>query len=86
MHKKNTEAMNTDSYVSSYLQQSTLANNPQTQDVDKDVTDGLIEVIITTTEENIIIHANNYPVYIGKNFFGFINYVVQSATDETQPL
>lgn len=86
MHKKNTEAMNNDSYVSSYLQQSTLANNPQTQDVDKDVTDGLIEVIYTVTDDNIVIHANNYPVYIGKNFFGFINYVVQSATDETQAL
>lgn len=87
LHKKNTEAMTTDSYISSYQNQNAQASNTTSmQDTDKDVTDGLIEVIYTVTEDNIVIHANNYPVYIGKNFFGFINYVVSSATDETQSL
>ena len=87
LHKKNLDAQNSDSYYSSYRTQNiNTADTINMQDSDKDVTDGLIEVIYTVTDDTIVIHANNYPIYIGKNFFWFINYVVRSATDETQTL
>jgi len=55
------------------------SNQTSTQDEDNDVTNGLIEFKYTTYDDRIILHANNYPVYIGINFFGFINYVIKSA-------
>ena len=43
---------------------SQVKNTQATPDKDKDVTDGMIEFLITTENDIITIHANNYPVYI----------------------
>lgn len=55
-------------------------------DSDSQVTDGLIEYKYYVDELNIVIHANNYPVYIGVNPYGFIPFVLSSTTNEKKPL
>lgn len=45
------------------------------------VVKNLVEFIITTYEGRVVLQANGYPLYIGKNPFGFINYVTKSATN-----
>lgn len=52
------------------------------QDQDPEVTEGLIEYRFYAETNNIVIHANNYPVYIGPNPYGFIPFVLSSTTDE----
>lgn len=46
-----------------------------------DVTKHMIEYKYYTTDDKIVLIANNYPVYIGKNIFGFIPFEIISATD-----
>lgn len=53
-----------------------------TQDLDDDVTDGLMECLFTTDDVNLILHINGYPMYIGKNTYGFIPFVLSSINDE----
>ena len=58
-------------------------NQSSTQDEDDDVTKGLIEFKFTTYDDRLVLHANNYPVYISKNnFYGFIPYVIKAGWDE----
>ena len=64
-NKKNIEAQNADSYLVSGLD----SNPPRTtqtttQDQDSAVTKDLIEVLLYTSEEQVILHANGYPIYI----------------------
>ena len=71
-----------------YWLQSWMQNNIQTtgtaltQDEDKDVTQWLIEFKYTVYDDRIILHFNNYPVYVWPNFYGFINYVIKAAGDD----
>lgn len=53
---------------------------------DTNVTKNLTEFVITTYENRTVLKANGYPVYIGKNPFGFINYVTKSATNSEMSL
>lgn len=53
-----------------------------TQDNDDDVTDDLIEILFYADSLHMVIHANNYPIYIGPNIFGFVPFVLSSTTDE----
>lgn len=50
-------------------------NTQESPELDADVTDGLIEYLITTDDAGIVLHANNYPVAIVPNFYWFINYI-----------
>lgn len=85
--KKNSDAQVADSYIANNNSISKNNNaNQATQDLDSKVTQDLIEILYYTSEEKIVIHANNYPVYIGKNIYGFVPYVIRSATDETMRL
>lgn len=85
--QKNAKFNEMDSYK---ISGTAVNNNPVsswlTQDQDTDVTNGLIEFLYYTSESQIVLHANGYPIYIGKNIFGFVPYVIQSATDETMRL
>lgn len=45
-----------------------------------------IEVLFYVREDIIIITANNYPVYVGKNSYGFIPFEIQSTTDQSRGL
>lgn len=51
------------------------------QTADDDYKKGLIEYIYYTTDEEITLFANNYPVYIWPNPFGFIPFELLSASD-----
>lgn len=85
--QKNSDFQSQDSYrVTGTALNNIPASSSTTQDQDVDVTDGLIEFLYYTSESQIVLHANGYPVYIGKNIFGFVPYVIQSATDETMRL
>ncbi len=46
-----------------------------------DVTKDMIEYKYYTTDDKMVLIANNYPVYIGDNIFGFIPFEIISATD-----
>lgn len=46
-----------------------------------EVTAELIEYKYYTTENRIVLMANDYPVYIGINPFGFIPFEIMSASD-----
>lgn len=41
----------------------------------------MIEYVLGTYEDRIVLFANKYPVYIGENPYGFINYVITPATE-----
>lgn len=88
--RKNYDAQASDSYLvngnssTATIQQQ--APTSATQDQDPRVTQNLIEFLYYTSEEKIVLHCNNYPVYIGKNIYGFVPYVIKSATDETMRL
>ena len=41
----------------------------------------LIEYKYYTTDEKMVLHLNNYPVYVGPNPFGFIPFEIMSASD-----
>lgn len=45
-----------------------------------------IEVLFYTRDDLIILIANNYPLYIGKNIYGFIPFEIQSTTDQSRGL
>lgn len=51
------------------------------QSADQDSKKQLIEVIYHTTDDEIVLFANNYPVYIWPNPFGFIPFEMLSASD-----
>lgn len=38
-----------------------------------------VEFVLTTYEDRIVLRANGYPMYIGKNFYGCINYTFGQA-------
>ena len=46
-----------------------------------EITKELIEYKYYTTDAGIVLHANGYPVYVGKNPFGFIPFEIMSASD-----
>ena len=46
-----------------------------------DVTKDMIEYKYYTTDDKMVLIANNYPVYIGDNIFWFIPFEIISATD-----
>lgn len=48
---------------------------------DTKVTNWLIEFKITWYINRVVLIANNYPVYIGENPFGFIPYIVKPASN-----
>lgn len=52
-------------------------------DEDVDVIEGLIEYKATWYEWRLVLLANNYPVYIWPNPYGFIPYVVKAANHTT---
>lgn len=47
----------------------------------EDVISGLIEYHLYATKTHMVLRANWYPVYIGKNPYGFIPYELCSTTD-----
>lgn len=51
------------------------------QSADQDNKKHLIEVVYHTTDEEIVLFANNYPVYVWPNPFGFIPFEMLSASD-----
>lgn len=51
------------------------------QSEDTNVTKWLIEFKITWYINRVVLIANNYPVYIGENPFGFIPYIVKPASN-----
>lgn len=51
-----------------------------TADQDNEVTKWLIEFLYTSYDGIQVLHANGYPVYIWKNIFWFIPYVIKAAT------
>jgi len=52
-----------------------------TQDQDKNVTEWLIEFKITYYKSRTVLIANWYPVYVWKNPYWFIPYVIQAANE-----
>ena len=48
-------------------------------DHDSSVTENLIEYKLTVDDNKWVLIANNYPVYVGKNPYGFINYEYGNA-------
>ena len=65
---------------------STPVGVQNTQDYDDDVTSGLIECLYTVDDTGIVLHLNGYPVYIGKNNYGFIPFVLSSINDEKKAM
>lgn len=59
--------------------QNTGGQTSGNQDKDINVTEWLIEFKITWYYGRVILIANWYPVYIGKNPYGFIPYVIKAA-------
>lgn len=49
------------------------------KDEDSDVTDNRVEYRYYVSNNVIVLHINNYPVYIGENIYGFIPYVIRST-------
>lgn len=83
--KKNDEFRRADKYnqydkFTEFQSSGTTTN--LTSDQNPNVTEWLLEYQYTTYEDRIVLHVNWYPVYIWPNPFGFIWYVIKSATDE----
>ncbi len=83
--KVNEELREKDKYglQTNATQFSTSTNSSLTQDQDSAITEGLIEFKYTVYDDRIVLHFNNYPVYIGPNFYWFINYVIKAAGDDS---
>jgi len=56
-------------------------NTIDTPDKDWNVTDWLIEFLITYYPNRIVLSANWYPVYIWPNIYWFIPYVIKAANE-----
>lgn len=82
VHQKiNEDLQQKDKYLlSTFLDRWTNANNANF-DEQTDVTEWLIEFKITTYDTRVVLLANNYPVYIWKNIYWFINYIVKASND-----
>lgn len=80
--KANNEAREKDKFNVTNTSQTNKDIYPtwMTADQDSDVTNWLIEFLYTSYDGIQVLHANGYPVYIGKNIFWFIPYVIKSAT------
>lgn len=81
--KINEQLQNSDTYDKVFTSGLSLFNtNPSQQTANEDtrVTKWMIEWKFYTRDDTIVLVANNYPVYIGKNVYGFIPYVIRPAT------
>lgn len=80
--KINDELRRTDSYERAFGQMNfaNYASTNETPNDDSEVTRGMIEWKYYTRKDTIVLFANNYPVFIGPNKKGFINYIVKPAT------
>jgi len=47
---------------------------------------GNVEWLYTVDRHEIVIHMNGFPVYIGKNEYGFVPYVIASTQDKDKPV
>lgn len=82
--KANEELRAKDFYnVNSNQMRKPVMNTQLTADEDSDVTKGLLEFHYGVYDDRIVLHVNGYPVYIGPNFYGFINYVIKAAGDDS---
>lgn len=83
IHQKvNEEALEKDKFwikESSVTKKTLISPTWMTADQDWEVTKGLIEYLYTSYDGTQVIHANGYPVYIWKNVFWFIPYVIKAA-------
>ena len=80
IHQKyNEEQQRLDSFIENKRNQWTKRSDAADQDTN--VTEGLIEFKITWYKTRVVLLANWYPVYIWKNPYGFIPYVVKAATE-----
>lgn len=52
-----------------------------TADEDFRTTQNRVEYKYYVTKTRIVLFLNNYPVYIGKNIYGFIPYVIKPTSN-----
>lgn len=67
--------------LSQYDSSGKYSAEPASSINNNEVTEDLIEYKYYTTDNRIVLIANDYPVYVGINPFGFIPFEIMSASD-----
>lgn len=62
-------------------QTTTTSTTSTTADEDFRTTQNRVEYKYYVTKTRIVLFLNNYPVYIGKNIYGFIPYVIKPTSN-----
>lgn len=78
----NYECYANDTFIQQNPQNLLTPDSKTTHDNDLSANIGNVEWLYTVDRHEIVIHMNGFPVYIGKNKYGFVPYVIVSTQDK----